>query len=301
MSLITIFGKMVVIMFGVAAGFAANRLGYFTKDTDQRLSKLIMNITMPAMILAAVMTGDELPPTETILSGLGVSAIFYGLGFVFMLVVPRFLGGTAGEKGVWGFSFLFPNLSFIGYPVITALLGKEALLFAVILVLPNTLLSYTIGATLLGGGKFNWKVLVSPAMICAVLSLVISLLRLETPALLGEMLDMVGSVTIPLSLMVLGSLLSGMHAKDVFSNPRMWVTAVLRLTVMPVVIFLLLRPLHLNELVLGVAVLETGMPVAVTGTMLSMEYGGDTDCMARMIFLTTVLSMVTIPLVAMLL
>ena len=140
MSLLTIFGKMVVIMFGVAAGFAANRLGYFTKDTDQRLSKLIMNITMPAMILAAVMTGDELPPTETILSGLGVSAIFYGFGFVFMLVVPRFLGGTAGEKGVWGFSFLFPNLSFIGYPVITALLGKEALLFAVILVLPNTLL-----------------------------------------------------------------------------------------------------------------------------------------------------------------
>lgn len=301
MSLITIFGKMVVIMFGVAAGFAANRLGYFTKDTDQRLSKLIMNITMPAMILAAVMTGDELPPTETILSGLGVSAIFYGLGFVFMLVVPRFLGGTAGEKGVWGFSFLFPNLSFIGYPVITALLGKEALLFAVILVLPNTLLSYTIGATLLGGGKFNWKVLVSPAMICAVLSLVISLLRLETPALLGEMLDMVGSVTIPLSLMVLGSLLSGMHAKDVFSNSRMWVTAVLRLTVMPVVIFLLLRPLHLNELVLGVAVLETGMPVAVTGTMLSMEYGGDTECMARTIFLTTILSVVTIPLVAMLL
>ena len=128
MNLITIFGKMLVILFGVAAGFAANRLGYFTKETDRSLGKLIMNITMPAMILATVMTGDELPATEVILSGMGVAAVFYGLGIAFMLVMPRFLGGTAGEKGVWGFSFLFPNLAFIGYPVITALLGKEALL-----------------------------------------------------------------------------------------------------------------------------------------------------------------------------
>ena len=301
MSLMTIFGKMVVILFGVAAGFAANRLGYFTKETDRSLSRLILNITMPAMILATVMTGDELPPTETILSGLGVSAIFYGLGIAFMLVMPRLLGGTAGEKGVWGFSFLFPNLAFIGYPVITALLGKEALLFAVILVLPSNLLNYMVGPSLLGGGKFNWKSLLTPAVISAVISLAIALFRIETPALLREMLDLVGSSTVPLSLMVLGSLLSGMQAKDVFSNPRMWVVAVIRLAVMPLIILLILRPMNLNELVLGVAVLETAMPVALNGTMLSMEYGGDTDCMARTIFLTTIFSMVTIPLVAMLL
>ena len=109
-----VFGEMLVILFAIAAGYAANRLGYLGGEADQKVSKLLLNITMPAMIVAAVITGEELPELGTILSILEVGVVFYLLEAVFALVVPRFLPGTQGQKGVWRYALDFPNVGFIG-------------------------------------------------------------------------------------------------------------------------------------------------------------------------------------------
>lgn len=118
---------MLVILFAIVAGFVARRLGYLGGETDQKLSKLLLNITMPAMILASVLTGDELPEVGVILSVLVVGAVFYILAFNFALAVPHFLAGTPEQKGVWRFALAFPNVGFIGYPVAVALFGESAL------------------------------------------------------------------------------------------------------------------------------------------------------------------------------
>ena len=74
------------------------------------------------------------------------------------LVVPRFLGGTVKQKGVWRFALVFTNMAFIGYPVVTALFGPEALFYAVILNVPFNILSYTLGPLMLVGAKqFRWR------------------------------------------------------------------------------------------------------------------------------------------------
>lgn len=139
-----VFGEMLVILFAIAAGYAANRLGYLGGEADQKVSKLLLNITMPAMIVAAVITGEELPELGTILSILEVGVVFYLLEAVFALVVPRFLPGTQGQKGVWRYALAFPNVGFIGYPVAVALFGDGALFYAAILALPFNLLSYSL-------------------------------------------------------------------------------------------------------------------------------------------------------------
>ena len=87
-----VFGEMLVILFAIAAGYAANRLGYLGGETDQKVSKLLLNITMPAMIVAAVITGEELPELGTILSILEVGVVFYLLEAVFALVVSGYSG-----------------------------------------------------------------------------------------------------------------------------------------------------------------------------------------------------------------
>ena len=261
-----VFGEMLVILFAIAAGYAANRLGYLGGEADQKVSKLLLNITMPAMIVAAVITGEELPELGTILSILEVGVVFYLLEAVFALVVPRFLPGTQGQKGVWRYALAFPNVGFIGYPVAVALFGDGALFYAAILALPFNLLSYSLGPLLLAGAaRFRWKQLFTPCIVASVLGLVLALTRLRPPALVGEMLDFVGDITVPLSLLVV------------------------------------LRALGIDSLVLGIAVTQMAMPVAVNGTLLSMEYGGDTECMAQITFLTTAASIVTIPIVAVLL
>ena len=87
-----VFGEMLVILFAIAAGYAANRLGYLGGEADQKVSKLLLNITMPAMIVAAVITGEELPELGTILSILEVGVVFYLLEAVFALVVSGYSG-----------------------------------------------------------------------------------------------------------------------------------------------------------------------------------------------------------------
>lgn len=291
--------EMLVILFAMAMGFLARRLGYFNGETDQRLSKVILNITMPAMIVSAVITGDTLPELREVLAVLKVAAVFYLLEMVFALVVPRFLGGTPGQRGVWRFGLVFGNIAFIGYPVATALFGPGALFYAVILAMPFNLLSYTLGPLMLVGAKrFQWKQLLTPCTVAAVLGLFFALTRLRPPAIVGNCLAFVGDVTVPLSLLVVGSLLAGLPVGQVFKSPRLWCLSLLRLLALPGILFLLLRPLGTEPTLLGIAVIEMAMPVAINGSMLCLEYGGDKETMAQATLLTTAASIVTIPLIA---
>ena len=299
MNFFDVLAEMLVILFAIAAGYGANHLGYLGGETDQKLSKLILYITMPAMIVAVVITGEELPEISVILSILEVGVVFYVLEFAFVLTVPKLLPGTAGQKGVYRYTLAFPNVGFIGYPVAVALYGDGALFYAAILALPFNLLSYSLGPLMLAGaGRFRWRQLLSPCIVASVLGLVLALTRLRPPAMVGEMLDFVGSITVPLSLLVVGSLLAHMSPGKVLRSPKLWVLSVLRLLVMPALLCLVLRGMHIEAMVLGIAVSQMGMPVAVNGTLLSMEYGGDTEAMAQVTFLTTLGAIVTIPVLA---
>lgn len=291
--------EMLVILFAMAMGYTAHRLGYMNSETDQKLSKVILNITMPAMIVAAVITGDTLPELAEVLAVLKVAAVFYLLEMAFALVAPRLLGGTPGQQGVWRFGLVFGNIAFIGYPVATALFGPEALFYAVILAMPFNLLSYTLGPLMLVGAKrFQWKQLLTPCTIAAVLGLFFALTRLRPPAIVGDCLSFVGNVTVPLSLLVVGSLLAGLPVGQAFKSPRLWCLSALRLLVLPGVLLLLLRALETTPMLLGITVIEMAMPVAVNGSMLCLEYGGDKECMAQATLLTTAASIITIPLIA---
>lgn len=299
MNFFDVLAEMLVILFAIAAGYAANHLGYLGGETDQKISKLILNITMPAMIVSAVITGEELPEISVILSILEVGVVFYVLEFALVLTVPKLLPGTAGERGVYRYTLAFPNVGFIGYPVAVALYGDGALFYAAILALPFNLLSYSLGPLMLAGAaRFRWRQLLSPCIVASVLGLVLALTRLRPPAIVGEMLDFVGDITVPLSLLVVGSLLAHMSPDKVLRSPKLWVLSVLRLLVMPALLCLVLRGMHIEAMVLGIAVSQMGMPVAVNGTLLSMEYGGDTEAMAQVTFLTTLGAIITIPVLA---
>ena len=299
MSFFSVLAKMLVILFAMAVGMVCNRLGYLGGETDRKLCKLLLNVTMPAMILGAVINGDSLGNLSEILELLKVSVIYYAVAFAFVAVAPRFLGGTPTQKGAWRYSLAFSNVGFIGYPVAVALYGPGALFYAAILALPFNLLSYSLGPLMLvGRSRFQLHCMFSPCVIAALLGLGCALTGWRPPAFVGEVTGFLGDITVPLSLLVVGSLLASLPAKQVLTAPRLWMLTALRLLVMPGVLFFCLKPLGLLPEILGIAVSQMAMPVAVNGTILSMEYGGDTETMAQGAFLSTLVSVVTIPLIA---
>ena len=303
MSFLDVFWEMLVILFAMAMGYLANRLGYLGGETDQKICKVILNITMPCMIVAAVSDGDTLPGAAEILAVLKVAAVFYGMELLIAMAAPKFLGGTDRQKGGWRYTLVFPNMAFIGYPVSVALFGPEALFYAVILVLPFNLISYTLGPLMLAGkAKFRWQQLASPCIIASVIALAVALGHISLPSIVGECLGFVGDVTVPLSLLVVGSLLAGLPVRQVFASPRLWALSALRLLGMPALLWMILNWMQVGPpMVAGIAVILMAMPTAVNGSMLSLEYGGDTECMAQITFMTTLVSIITIPVVSALL
>lgn len=302
MSFFDTLAEMLVILFAIACGYAANRLGYLGGETDRKVSKLLLNVTMPSMILGAVCTGDTLPEASVVLGVLLVAVVFYLLEFAFAFLVPPLLGGTPGQKGVWRYTLAFPNVGFIGYPVAVALFGPGALFYAVILVLPFNLLSFTLGPLMLTGARrFSLRQMFSPCVLSSIAALILALARLRPPAVIGEALEFAGSITVPLSLMFVGSLLAGLPMGHLLSSPRLWILTAIRLLVLPMVLFPILRAMGTDELILGIAITQMAMPAAVNGSLLCMEYGGDAECMAQITFISTLASILTIPIIAALL
>lgn len=299
MSFFDTLAEMLVILFAIACGYAANRLGILGGETDKKISKLLLNVTLPAMIVGGVCTGDDLPEWSVVLEMLGVAMVFYVVEFAFALVVPRLVGGTPGQRGVWRFGTVFGNLAFIGYPVAVGLFGPEALFYTVILTIPFNLMVYTMGPLMLAGAKrFSLRQMVSPATAAAILALILTLTRLRPPAVVGEALSFVGDLTPALSLLFVGSLLAGLPLKQLFASPRLWAFTAVRLLVMPAALLPILRSLGTGGLILNVVVVEMGMPVAANGSLLCMEHGGDAECMAQVTFVSTLASILTIPIIA---
>ena len=299
MSFMATFSKMLMILFAISMGYLANRLKILDDGSNRKLTKLVLNITIPGLILSAVMTGEAQPEVGTVLSVWKMAAVYYAVELLALLVVPALLGGTDRQKGVWRFSLLFTNAIFIGYSVLGALYGERAVFYAVLLTLPVNALSFSVGPLMLGGSRrFSWKSLCTPSFLSSVLSLAIVLAGIQVPAYAGEVLGFVGDMTAPLSLLVLGSVLAGMPLGKVFAMPRIWALSLVRLVIMPVLLLVCLRPLGLDPVVLSTGVIIMATPAAVNGFMLAIEHDGDSECMAQTIFLSTLCSIVTIPLVA---
>ncbi|MBQ9330769.1 MAG: AEC family transporter [Oscillibacter sp.] len=301
MSFLDTLGEMLVLFFAMACGYIAQKVGYLDVPANRHISRLLLNVLLPCMILSSVILGD-LPEASAIFSFLGISVIFFLVETAFLLVVPSLLPGSRTEKGVWRYALFFSNTAFVGYPVVLALLGQEGLFYAVILTIPYNLMCYTLGPLLLVGAKqFDWHKVISPGVCASTLALILALTRVRLPQALGETLAFVGDITVPLSLVLLGSLLAELPVGKLFNSPQLWILTFVRLLVMPVALWLVLRPLGAAPVMLGVAVMEMGMPTAVNGSMISIEHGGDTESMSRIIFVTTLASLVTIPIIASLL
>ena len=173
----TLFALLVV-------GYVAGKLGYLGGDFDRQLSRLVINITCPALILSSAMNG-ELPDRQFILPLLGISVITYVLltGVAFWL--PRYLTRRQEEEGTVGFAIMFGNVGFMGYPVVASLFGHQAVFYAAVLNVINTFAVFTVGTMLITGknevegAHFQKKVLYSTPMLAAYLTMAIVALRID--------------------------------------------------------------------------------------------------------------------------
>ena len=294
---------MVTLFAIVIVGFIAGKLGYMGGDFDKRLSSLVVDITCPALILSSTMSG-QLPDRKMILPLLLISLLTYILLTGVALLVPRWLTKRRDDEGVVGFALMFGNVGFIGYPVVASIFGHEAVFYAAVLNVVNTFAVFTIGVMLIMGGRgaytFRMKVLWSTPMLAAYMAILIVALGIgDVPRVISQPLTLIGQITVPAALLIIGSSMSHLSARTMLGNSTVYTTTVFRLALLPLALFFLFSALGFRQLVVNINTVVIAMPVATYGTILCLKHGRDTTLITEVTFITTLLSVITIPLVAM--
>lgn len=294
---------MVVLFIIVILGYVACKLGYMGDKFDKKLSSIVVDITCPLLVLSSVM-GDELPDRTLILPLLGVGFLTYILLLVFGFWVPRLITKNHDDQGMIGFALMFANVGFIGYPIVSSIFGPHAVFYAALLNMPNTFFIFTAGVMLIKGEyslkQFNPKVLVSPAMLGAFLAAIIVALGIQTPDIIARPVTMVGNITVPAALMIIGSSMAKLPIREIIGSPKVYITALLRLTIVPLSIYFLFKACEVSDLVNNINTVVIAMPVASFGTMFCLKYGRNPSLITETTFITTLGSIITIPLITLL-
>lgn len=294
---------MVVLFIIVVLGYALCKLGYMGEDFDRKLSSIVVDVTCPLLILSSVM-GESLPDRTLILPLLGVGFLTYVLLLVFGFFVPRLIAVDRDDQGMIGFALMFANVGFIGYPIVSSIFGAKAVFYAALLNMPNTFFIFTAGVMLVKGEysvrKLNLKLLFSPAMIAAFVAALLVALDVHTPEIVARPVTMVGNITVPAALMIIGSSMARLPLHDIIGSPKVYVASVVRLGVVPVSLYFLFKVCGVSDIVNEINTVVIAMPVASFGTMFCMKYGRNPALMTEMTFITTVGSIFTIPLITML-
>lgn len=273
MDILSLCRRMVMLFFCMACGFCAAKGGVMDTQSNKKLSALVVNVANPMQILASALTGERLLSTGQTLRLAGLIALIYLVLIALSFPAVRLLRVRDAERGLYRFMFIFSNTGFLGYPVVESLLGSGAARF-----------------------RFQWKVLRQPCVAASLAAFAVYLSGWQPPALLHQTVKYVGDITSPVVMLIVGCSLAQMRFKQIFGSWRIYALSALKLAAVPLLAYAVLRHVLTNEFALCVLTVLLCMPIATNTTILSYQYGADETAASSGVFVSTLLSLLTIPL-----
>ncbi|TAJ45248.1 AEC family transporter [Methanofollis fontis] len=302
-----VFNQVLTLFLLVCAGYAARRSGVIDDAMTTGTCRFLVNCALPALIISSMMV----PFSADLLSACGgmlvITGIFYGVSLVIALLLPLLIRAPLAEQGTYAFLLLFSNTGFMGFPVVQTIFGDEGLFYAAIFNLPFNLLVFSVGIILLtrhrGGdeGRFDPVILLNPGIIAVLIGFLIFVIPISLPVAVSGAVTALGSVTTPLSMIVIGAMLARIEPSEIFAGWRVYVVSGARLLLLPLVVWAVLSPFIHDPYLLGIPVVMAAMPAAANAAILAEEYRADTQLASQGVFISTLFCTLTIPFVAVLL
>ena len=287
----------------VIAGYFSHKRGIINEEFERKLSGFVIKVTCPALLISSTM-GDKMPDREHIPMLLLVSLLTYVILIPLAYIQPVLMRVRQDLRGMYSFMLTYSNVGFIGYPVVASIFGSDAVFYACILNVFNTITVFIWGVMFISGENlkdgFRFRLFVSPAMIATYISVIIVVLNLHTPKAIAMPLSILGNMTVPSSLIVIGAALAEIPTRKMVGTPHIFIMCFLKLLVLPLLVYYAMIFIGVDTRISSINMILIAMPVASFGTMFCMQMGKDETTMSQGTFWTTLLSVVSIPLLAML-
>lgn len=297
--------NIIVLGLAMLIGFICVKTGYIPKETKDALSKIIVKVTLPVLVMTSLtkleLNGEKvINSVITAVSGL----IIVGIMFLIGIIIARLFKMERPRAVMHACMSAFGNTVFVAYPLIQALYGDEGLLYAALFVFANDCYLWTLGvykmsevsAEKSSPGK-NIKHLINPATIAFGISFIMMIFKLQFGGPIKTVLTGIGSTTTYLSMFFIGGTLASVKFKDIYKRVPLFVIVAVKMLIIPFILIAFLKLFNINDTVRAVLVLQAAMPVSTVVSILASEYKCDTIYSAEGVFITTVLSLITIPVV----
>lgn len=298
MTIFTVFFQMLALLLMIGAGCLAAKTGMLDEHTNGQMSKMIVNIFNPMLIFASA--GNAVGTISRALMGRIVlisAGMFLAFILAGMILTPLF-EKDAMQRKVFQLMFVFSNLGFIGIPVVTSILGAEYVVYVTEFILVYSLVFYTYGIALMEG-RFtlqSLRAMVNPGNVFSLLALLVAAFEIRLPGFVLTAATYLGNVTSPMALVAVGYTLAHADLRRIFGSARLYLFSLVKLVALPLALLPLLRLATDDPALRAVCMIMFGMPVGNMPLMLGTQKGIDcTNCSAAII-LSTLLCVVTIPL-----
>jgi len=295
-----------MVLFGIITiGYFVTKRGWMNPKANPKISELIIKLTLPAMIFGSVFTEENAFSKKEVMNILWWGFALYVILFVLSFMTIYLLKPKKEDSGIYQILLIFANTGFMGYPLFGALFGPEAIFYIAVMHLPYNILFFTLGVYIIRKSmkadkkKENvWKSIFSPGTIASLLAIFFFIFNLTLPQPMIDMVKTVGSATTPLALLIIGSSLTVVPFDALFKNRKLYFFSFIKLILLPLLVALLIRPFPINDMVRIMIILSTALPSGSLVVMMASQYGDDTELASSAVFLTTVLSALTMPLIS---
>ena len=292
-----VFSQILIILLYVAVGFGAGRARLIDPGQRKYLSGLCSNLILPFTILSA--SSQEVGGREMggMLMALGFTFAVYICVIVASLAVNRARGTAPGLRAATTSLLTYPNCTFLGLPLCRALFGEMAVLYNASALIAFNVLFFTVQHSLFTGGKASLKNLLTPSMLATAALILMLALKLRFPAPVQTVCAGVGGMITPLSLIIIGVMLSEAAITAILRSKRSYLIAVLRNLAIPLAGMLLLRLLPMDSDARLCVLVYLACPCATLTSIYAIKYDTEPEFCAHTVLLSTLLFAATLPVI----
>lgn len=296
--------QMAVMFLMMLTGYLAYVAGLIRASDARSIAALIANVVNPCLIVASVLNKELHYSRKMILENIFLVVLFFALLTLLSYIAVRCAVWFRADARLYRAMMIFPNLGFMGIPLVSSLYGAEAVIFVAFYIMGFNIYLYSYGLILFQGrlgGAIPWRQLCNVGMAACALAIVIFILHVQVPDFVAEYVGTVGSAAVPLSMLMVGITVAQSELKSLFTEPGLLLLCLCALLVFPLIFVLLGSILPLEPLSYHIFVLLCAMPVGSIVLVMEKEYGPTDGALAgRGIALSSVLSVLTLPLIGLL-
>ena len=303
MSILTVFSQMLIFFALIMVGVACSKKKLVSEENAHGISKLIVNIFNPAIIFSSVLGNSQNKEGNFIFLIVVIAGVMFSTFIIIGGIGSRFFTKDKDEIKVYKLMTVFSNVGFIGIPLVDSLYGSSAVFYVAIFILIYNILIYTYGISVLQGetGKkisfSSLKNVLNMGTLACCITLLVFCFNIPIHPVVQTTVTYLGNVATPLSMMSIGFSLGRANIFSIFNDKRLYLFTFIKLIIIPAIGVLILRRLNLPVQVLGVSAVMLSMPIGNLPVMLANQYGINSEICAKGIIITTLFSVITVPLI----